>query len=480
MGLFGRSGGKFGALFAEGADGIEKMRKNARELGIVIDADLIKKADEAGDKIDTLSSIMMAKLNTTLLQLAPSIVSVTDKLIDLTVLASKGFQGKLFEDSDAERIEDIKEKLSQLNKQIEKGPTSFGMTPAIFEARKLEVIALEAELNGLESKNASVAESEVAAAAAASEHARVLSAQTEENKKLNKSLEDRKKLQEDASKIVGQATGSGKVSQIEEELKTLEKAKEQKIGIEEQTNQAILAKQVELHEAQRDMRQMEMDSLLERNEQLRELDAEKFAAEIEQNAARAEELSLIEEGMEQRKIESKGRLAQANEFFASQEMMTVQDGLTNLTALMQTKNKELFAIGKAAAYANAIINTSQGVTKALAQGGILGPALAATVVAAGAVQIATISAQKLATGIDEVPGTGNADNFPALLQPGERVVPKQTNKDLKQFLSGNGKEGTKIVNNFNFGTIMGGEESAMRIVELINNAIEKNGAKLLV
>ena len=284
----------------------------------------------------------------------------------------------------------------------------------------------------------------------------------------------------DASKIVGQATGQWKVAQIEDELKTLQKAKEQKIGIEEETNKAIIVKQNELYEAQREARRMEIDSLLERNEQLKEIDAQKFEAEIEQNAARAEQLSAIEEGMEQKKIESKTRLAEANDFFASQEVMTVQDGLTNLTALMQTKNKELFAIGKAAALANAVINTAKGVTKALAQGGILGPALAATVVAAGAVQIAAISAQKLATGIDEVPGVGTADNFPALLQPGERVVPKQTNKDLKAFLANDGKKSSQVVVNISIGTVLGSEESGMMIVDMLNNAIEKNGAKLLV
>jgi hypothetical protein len=489
MSLFGKAGGKFGVLFSEGAAGIEKMRKNAQELGIVIDAELIKKADDAGDAFDTLNTVLTAKVNTTLLKLAPTIVSVSIKLLDLVGIAGAGFQGTLFEDTDAERIEAIKERLTELNAEIAKGPkqalwtqgaANIGRLEEIFEGMKLEVVALEAELSGLESKTKSTAEADKQASQAASEQAAATAKKILETKKLNEALEKRQKLEEDAAKIVGQATGQGKVALIEDELKTLQKAKEQKIGIEEETNKAILEKQNELHAAQREARQMEIESLLERNEQLREIDAAKFETEIEQNAARAEELSAIEEGMEQRKIESKGRLAQANEFFASQEMMTVQDGLTNLTALMQTKNKELFAIGKAAALANAVINTAQGVTKALAQGGILGPALAATVVAAGAVQIAAISAQKLATGIDEVPGVGTADNFPALLQPGERVVPKQTNKDLKAFLANDSKKSSQVVVNISIGTVLGSEESGMMIVDMLNNAIEKNGAKLLV
>ena len=57
-------------------------------------------------------------------------------------------------------------------------------------------------------------------------------------------------------------------------------------------------------------------------------------------------------------------------------------------------SKEAFQLAKAAAMAEAIINTAQGVTKALAQGGIFGPLLAGIIVAAGAAQIATIASQQ--------------------------------------------------------------------------------------
>jgi hypothetical protein len=50
-----------------------------------------------------------------------------------------------------------------------------------------------------------------------------------------------------------------------------------------------------------------------------------------------------------------------------------------------------FGIGKEIAIANAIINTYEGATKALAQGGILGEVMAAIVIATGIAQIATIA-----------------------------------------------------------------------------------------
>jgi hypothetical protein len=58
------------------------------------------------------------------------------------------------------------------------------------------------------------------------------------------------------------------------------------------------------------------------------------------------------------------------------------------------QNKAAFQAAKALAIAQAIINTAQGATKALAQGGVFGPILAGLVVAAGAVQIAAINSQQ--------------------------------------------------------------------------------------
>ena len=61
---------------------------------------------------------------------------------------------------------------------------------------------------------------------------------------------------------------------------------------------------------------------------------------------------------------------------------------------LATMNKKAFELNKAVAIAEAIINTYQGATKALAQGGIFGPILAATVVASGLAQVAAIRSQQ--------------------------------------------------------------------------------------
>jgi hypothetical protein len=65
--------------------------------------------------------------------------------------------------------------------------------------------------------------------------------------------------------------------------------------------------------------------------------------------------------------------------------------LGNLSTLMNSHSRKAFEIGKIAAIAQAVVNTAGAATRALLEGGpFLGPALAASIVAAGMVQIQTI------------------------------------------------------------------------------------------
>lgn len=101
------------------------------------------------------------------------------------------------------------------------------------------------------------------------------------------------------------------------------------------------------------------------------------------------------------------------------------DLFTNLYELTGKKSKEFFYLSKAAAIAEASINIAQGITKALAQGGVYGIATGAMVAVAGAAQLATIASQGLAEG-GEVQGSSphaRADNIPAMLTAEEFVHP---------------------------------------------------------
>ena len=99
---------------------------------------------------------------------------------------------------------------------------------------------------------------------------------------------------------------------------------------------------------------------------------------------------------EQLEIFRRGEFAQLDLSKLSAEQkkeFAIGAGREVLDALAQ-QNKTAFQAAKALAITEAIINTAQGATKALAQGGVFGPILAGLVIAAGAAQIATIRSQK--------------------------------------------------------------------------------------
>ena len=128
-----------------------------------------------------------------------------------------------------------------------------------------------------------------------------------------------------------------------------------------------------------------------------------------------------------------------------QRGQAVGDSLTQLASLQNAKTKEMAIVGKAAAIAQATIETYSGATKAasaLAGIPIVGPALAvaaaAAFIAGGLFRVAQIAGVPLATGITEVPAGYSNDTFAARLSSGERVVDRGTNQDLKSFLSDGG------------------------------------------
>ena len=115
------------------------------------------------------------------------------------------------------------------------------------------------------------------------------------------------------------------------------------------------------------------------------------------------------------------RLQNASDVFGG-----MSDIFENLYSLSGESQKEWFYLAKAAALAEAIVNTALAVTKALSEGGpFAGPALAAVAAASGAVQIATIASQSLADG-GPVRGSSphdKADNVPIWATANEFMQP---------------------------------------------------------
>lgn len=193
------------------------------------------------------------------------------------------------------------------------------------------------------------------------------------------------------------------------------------------------------------------------------------------------ELALLQKQNAQQNM----MIAERNAFEKKQREENLSNASTffgNLAGLSKSGNKELGAIAKAAAIAQATIDTYAGATKALAQGGIWGGPIAASIVASGLANVAKIVATPLATGIDSVPGIGSNDNFPAVLAPGERVVPTNTNADLTEFLKNQSSQPrAQITVNVQMNDVFTSDprEMGRKIIEVINEASQANGITIL-
>lgn len=197
-----------------------------------------------------------------------------------------------------------------------------------------------------------------------------------------------------------------------------------------------------------------------------------------------EDLSILKAQLAQaegeKRIAIAQKVAQAENAITATRVQNFKDSLTTIATLQQSKVKEFFYIGKAAALASAVINGAEAVTKAFGQTGILGFIMGPLVTLAVGAQIATIASQGpgFATG-GIVGGTtpfGDVQNVRANSE--EMFITKQQQAGLFNFLAsgspGAGAGGdTFIFQNPVF-------DSSARIDELIEavNSRTKNGVPL--
>jgi hypothetical protein len=111
---FGRSGQRLAIM----ADTYEDLRNEARELGLVIDSDLIKGAEEANDKMDTMARIIKTQLTSAVIELAPLVLNTAQGITELTLAVSKFFRATEKSESST-RITELTAELEELDAQID-------------------------------------------------------------------------------------------------------------------------------------------------------------------------------------------------------------------------------------------------------------------------------------------------------------------------------------------------------------------------
>ena len=125
-------------------------------------------------------------------------------------------------------------------------------------------------------------------------------------------------------------------------------------------------------------------------------------------------------------------------FLDSQRLKDAGSFASEFNKMATSKNKELRAIARIAANVQIVANTAEGASSAMAKsmsffGPIAGPVIGATLAAAqiafGLEQLHRLNAQKLADGGIVEGGLQGLDSVPAMLMPGELVVPKRNAED---------------------------------------------------
>lgn len=211
--------------------------------------------------------------------------------------------------------------------------------------------------------------------------------------------------------------------------------------------------------------QAEVDAYIQKNEAKLESDRAYAEAELEGvdqklelEKVRQEELNLakeegrltdlvnkkkyaeasvkIEEGQTKKTLKELQQRQKAEQMYAQAKVTVLANTAALATTILGQENKFAFGLTKAAAMAQAIVNTAQGVTAALALGPIAGPPLATTIKIAGGIQMATIAASAI-QGFENGGVIGGfqgasvgGDNRMATVRDGEMVLNAGQQKNL--------------------------------------------------
>lgn len=225
-------------------------------------------------------------------------------------------------------------------------------------------------------------------------------------------------------------------------LEALRLYAEEKNLTEFQILEAELIIEQERQDAQAAADEKRYTDLIAQNEQLAIIDDAESQARIDRNKNEIAQITAAQEAGSKLEIKIKSDTVKKEKEINAQKLQATKDIFGNIAALAGAFGKEGFEIFRAASLAESIVGGILAVQKALASAPPpFNIVLAASVGALAAVNTAKIASSKppgLRSGIDSVPGIGASDNFPAILAPGERVVPRRSNEDLTSFLAQQG------------------------------------------
>ena len=158
--LFDSEGVAMVNMLVGGAAALETVRQRARDLGIVLDEDLIRNAERAKVEMDTLGQVISANVTRAVLGLAPALADVSTWLADIAVDAGDAYEKlKLIAEGDfnfeglslgttRREVAERERELEELNERMRTAPREADLNPLedLFTSSREE---LEAEYQEL-------------------------------------------------------------------------------------------------------------------------------------------------------------------------------------------------------------------------------------------------------------------------------------------------------------------------------------------
>jgi lambda family phage tail tape measure protein len=142
--IFGGSGGeKFVQLIDRGADSIRATIKEANDLGIVLDDDVIKRADEIDRKFNQIAKTVSTRLKYEVVETVTALAGFMDRLNEIEEQGNHNVQNRLVETY--QRIENAKDKIGELQSMKATGIGDWTTDGNIqLQTKQLEDLTVEA------------------------------------------------------------------------------------------------------------------------------------------------------------------------------------------------------------------------------------------------------------------------------------------------------------------------------------------------
>jgi tape measure domain-containing protein len=427
-------------------------------------------------------------------------ISVISQSVDGLTLLVNDLRGISKETEAAKRIKEIGVEVENLTKQRKKLEEELAGGMNFFGDDKLTVLAdldiVKTKLQAIQLERLKLAKSEGLAESAKKdkEAADELAAtQTKANEKKQEEL----RIQREAEQAELDKANAAKIAKAQETEKQISTLIQQEAAVralieQEQTTANDELKLATLMERESQITTARVEAEAQRAEQLGQLSE----AEIARNDDKQRRLTDATKKGEQDRLNAVKK-AKEDEFnfvkaktdaeiafdqqTYTQRVQTAQKGLSALASLQKSGVREAFTLGKRAAQAQVILDIPKAAFAAYNSligipfaGPFLAAGAAASAVLYGQQQLRQIEAAQFAEG-GVVPGIGNKDTVPALLTPGEVVVPKQNFEDLKSGIGGNADEiallqqgnqiSARILDQLTFGVV---NEKLTTMVALLN------------